>query len=257
MFHRTRLAACLLSTAALLGPIIPAASARADVSQCAPLTIDGQEAACITTSSTQVTDSDGNPGLQISITLTVYGQRPVTQTQQVTVPLSDVPCASAGRVAVPWPVSGQGDPNAFIYGYGSAFDGWCWGEYGLAIGGEHYPAGVTTPGVSTPTQVVNVPYHVPQICLTTSPGTCVGPYDGTISESVPVPTITSPPSATLGTPTQICLLSPPGSLNPDGSYPPFRVPLNPDADGTYQVGTYVDSQCLLYIPFGVPVVQGP
>lgn len=280
MFHRTRLAACLLSTAALLGPIIPAASAQADVNQCAPLTIDGQEAACLALSSTPETDPDGNPGLQVTFTVQVLGVQPVTRTQDFFVPLTTIEGLPAvieglpaqveseieaevaaeeqtvcpqGRLAQPWFTGGPGYSPSFIYGFGSNDSYTCFGEAGLAISAVP-PASVTPPGVSTTPHVVNVPYHVPQVCVTTSPGMCIGPYDGTLSESVPVPSVSSPPSASLGAPTQICILT--GPTSSPGT-PPFEVPVKPRSDGAYDIGYYDDSACLPYIPVGVPYLPIP
>jgi hypothetical protein len=232
----------------LLTPFIASVPASADVSQCAPITIDGQEAACLALSSTPITDSDGDPGLQVSFTLAVSGRQPVTQSQTVVIPVFGNAknfCSPMGVVAHPfWFQGGQGPSDAFVYGIGHVSSPACFGTFGLAMS-PNAEADVTPPALSTHDQVVSVPYHVPQICLTTSPNACVGPYDGSIDETVPVPTVDSPPGASIGYPVQLCI------LGASSAYP-FWFQMESDGTGLVPDGYYDASACLPYVPVGTP-----
>jgi len=248
MFRRTRLAACVLSTAALLGPILPATSAHADVSQCAPLTIDGQEAACLALSSKSATDADGNPGLEVSFTLAVFGLQPVTQVSDFFVPLSTINAlesnvCTANNMAA-WSYGGTvGYPDANVTGVGMISPDRCLGVFGLAL--ASVPASVSPPDVSLASTQISEPYHVPQLCLTTSPGVCVGPYDGTITQSVPTPSVTWP-HVTPGFTTRLCPLVP----TPLNSAVPWFYTL-PGAESTGSA--YDGSLCVpVQLPVGIP-----
>ncbi|MDQ1747083.1 MAG: hypothetical protein QOD07_1346 [Frankiaceae bacterium] len=90
MHSRTSLAACLASAAALIGPAVVPTSAHADVGECAPITIGGQVAGCVSVSATPSQQPNGDPQLDITATLQVFGLEPVTRTVTGTVPVAEV-----------------------------------------------------------------------------------------------------------------------------------------------------------------------
>jgi len=256
MLSRTKVASCLISAAALLGPAVSPISAHADVTQCAPITIGGEVAGCLSVSAIPSLQPNGDPVLEIAVTLQVYGQQPATRSETAVVPIAEtegdvpIPCTAAGKQATR---SGEWGDFGRVYGIGYVHDPFgtfeCDGLVGLTIvpGGGGQAASVTPPTITTTTaQPLAEPYNVPQICLTTTPGACVGPFDGTISPEVPEPSVTAP-GASQGDPTQLCL-----GVTGAGTWIPFTMfsgPFYPDVD----VWGYYDGQnCLPYVPVGLP-----
>jgi hypothetical protein len=263
MPSRSKVAACLGTALVLIGAAITPAAAQADVNQCAPITIGGQFAACITVVSQVVPQSNGDLELDVAATLNVYGQQPTSVTRTATVPLSLVvgtatsSCHANGQILV-GSTSGWGGHE---YGLGvrrapgDPTTNECYGLLGLTI--ANYDPGQTvsfsTPSVSlTSQQPINQPYDVPEICLTTTPGACLGPFDGTISPSLPNPTI-DPGGVNPGDPTKLCLGAQPDPTAGSG----YAFYIEDHAIGLYSTGEPVygyfdDSRCIDYVPVGIP-----
>jgi len=169
---------------------------------------------------------NGDEEIDATVTVQLAGQEPVTQTVPITLPIGVIPtpCTVQGEFGMPK----SGNPDA--YGYGGGWftfgvglqdsDG-CEGLVGVVweMGGR--PASVTPPTVGSGTPLGSVPYHVPQICLTTI-GTCIGPYDGSITPVVP-------------------LVTPP-TIDP-GSEEDCVGPFSPPSASPYHEYTYDDSFC--------------
>jgi hypothetical protein len=206
---------------AVLQPIV----ASADVTQCMPVTVDGAPAACVSVSTTQQPLPNGDEEIDATVTVQVAGQEPVTQFVPLTLPTGVVPqpCTVSGQLA--YPKSGQPDAYGYAvgwisFGIGLRDSRGCEGLIGVTgeFGGR--PLTVTPPTVGTGTPLGTIPYHVPQICLMTT-GSCVGPFDGSITPIVPV---VSPPTIDQGS-AEECI----GPFEPSSTYP-----------GEY---TYDDSLC--------------
>jgi len=244
MLSRARVAACFAS-AALIGPTV-APAAHADVNQCAPITIDDQQVACVALSAMPVTEPNGDPGVLVTLTVTVAGESPITKSESATVPVSDVVstvgsavshyCVANGEQVYPYYQDSNSFKEAHEFGIGTTdpnYPGWCFGLVGLTL--TDFQPSATPPSVSVGSvQPASEPYHVPKVCITTSPSACIGPYDGVLSPSIPMPGVT-PPTVS-GDNSGICLAGPPGAANP---YTPF-VLYGSEGNNT---GNYDDTRC--------------
>ena len=265
MFHYARLASRLIPALALLGPSAMTTCAQADVNECAPVTIDGQNALCVSTTTSTTSTPDGDQTVTLTVTLAVVGQLPVTVPITETLPISELPCVADGQpvfepedeaIFPPYPPSGR------VYGVGvrdhsGYFPGRCDGVVGLTIQSFGPQSQVVPPTVGTaPWTPVSQPYHVPQVCVTTGPGACVGPLDGTLSPSLLQPTL-KPPSLSPGSNSRYCLDA--SSDMSTGQYA-FAVEPSPDEYGSYGWGCGFGgsvSEWTQYFPWVLPEPQGP
>jgi hypothetical protein len=107
-------------------------------------------------------------------------------------------------------------------------------------------ASINPPTVtSTPTTPITQPYDVPQICITSNPGACAGPFNGEIAPEIPVPGAT-PPGVNQGDPTQLCI-----GVAGTGTNIPFWLFSQP-VNGADVWGYYDGTNCAPYIPLGLP-----
>lgn len=178
---------------------LPPTGASADVTQCVPITVSGVSVACVSVSATQQPLPNGDEEVDATVTVQLDGQAPITQTVPVTLPLSVVPqvCTVSGQRA--YPKSGQPDAygytgGGFFFGIGLQDSRGCQGLFGVVEEDGGAPSNNTLPTVGLGTPLGTIPVDIPQICLTTT-GTCVGPYDGSITPVLPVVT---PPTIDTG-----------------------------------------------------------
>jgi hypothetical protein len=259
MFRHTRLAARSLATVLTLAAGLLAAPAFAEIGACAPVTIDGQAAACVTTDSQIIQQPNGDLELDVTATLNVFGQQPASLTRSVSVPLSSVDgtvssvCRANGQVMV-GETTGDGGYEYGIGVFRQAGDTTCYGILGLTI--SNYYTGrtvsVSPPSISVgTTQPITEPYHIPQICLVTTPGACVGPDDGVVSPTLPNPEV-NPGGVDPGDPTMLCLGAQPDS-NADSGYA-FYLADHDLGLATQEAvyGYFDDSHCVDYVPVGIP-----
>jgi hypothetical protein len=198
MFPRARIAACSLATMITLATGLASAPALGDVGVCAPITIDGTPAACLSVDATTSQLPDGSRQLTISASIMV-GSTTVAQTVPVILPgvSPPQPCVLTDGTQIS-PVSDPDKLGDLVLGVGTD------DQYGRCQGIGLIVAAATAGDTSVPTVTLGmgtplgtVPYHIPQVCLTTS-GTCVGPFDGTVTPEVPEPTISGSPGLTPG-----------------------------------------------------------
>jgi len=169
---------------ALLSSSTPAGAAT---TQCAPITIDGVDAACVTVDVTQ-TQTPSGLTTTVTVEVSVDGQSLPPVVVPVTVPIPAIaPCVFVG---------GAGD-SFFYVSLGIEVNGVCTGAT-VSLNND-------IPGVVM--QQIDVPYRVPQICVTVTDN-CVGPVSGTVA--VPVPSGISGSEV-------VCVYEdsgPPGTLTP-------------------------------------------
>lgn len=266
MLSRTKVAACLVSAGALVGPAIVSTSAHADVSECAPITIDDQAIGCIELAGQPTQQPNGDPGLDVTLSVQIYGQQPMNRSVSAVLPVAEAQQQVQQQVQNLCRASGQrlqseNELSFITYGhtYGVGVvrqDGvgasYCAGVLGLTVvdGRDPQPVSVSPPGVTTtPIQPVTIPYHVPKVCVTTAPGLCLGPIDGTLSPTVPEPGIQQP-TVDPGTATQFCLGGP--YTDPDVGNSAFRLYPDPFPTSPTVYGFYDDRNCTPYVPLGVP-----
>jgi hypothetical protein len=200
----SRTAAGLVATSASLVLTFSASPAAHAETACTPISIDGVRAACVTLTITDNGDGKSQTGpvssygrqYTVDVAVSVDGSEVEDLPVPVTSPDPTL-CAFAFNdsegmsgvfigVQTPYVVAGGSLPQDRA-GLGAECTG-------AAI--EHYQdveqPTVVPPTITPPTVgETPVPYHVPQICLTTT-GTCVGPEDG----SLPEPTV-GPPTVSL------------------------------------------------------------
>lgn len=183
--------AMLPAIAVAVGLLSAPTAALAATTACVPVTIDGVDVACVSVDFTQVQQPSGETTTTATLTVTVDGQTLPPVVIPVTVPSVTV-CEATGVTTIP------GQPDYFFFvNVGVKVNGVC---TGVAVALNN-----TIPSVGTTT--VTVPYHVPEICVTTT-GTCVGPFDRSIPVQVP--------TGVVGTET-VCVATDsggPGSLEP-------------------------------------------
>lgn len=254
----TKLASCLFSVGALIGPAITPAAAQAETTQCAPITIDDQSLACVSLSTTVVDRPNGDKVVTATLTVQLAGQSPVIIPEEVTVPVSTVPVpcvATAQRVYAPgdWPITSWSYPPSgreFGLGFRNASAAECVGMYGAFIQSVGPAPTVTPPSVSTtPVQPVSQPYHIPKICVTAPVAECAGPFDGVIAPSIPVPAIASPSVQSYGA-SRVCFTS------GEGAWFTWEAP---DSKGSWGFGYYDDglggdgnATCSPWVPYASP-----
>jgi hypothetical protein len=181
-------AAALLCTT---GPAAPAAVA--DPATCVPLTIDGTSVACVSQSVSSTDTADSWTHTTVTAALQLYGLPAISRQQTVDSPYVPKSCSWSPQDPTPYadwftePVllsTGVAvyDKPPFVNGDVNR-EASCIGVALVVFG----PAPVVTPPGVGPTQFKQ-PYHVPEVCLTT---TCVGPYDGVIDQTVPFVTTPS------------------------------------------------------------------
>jgi hypothetical protein len=151
--------------------VATAAPSEAATTACVPVTIDGVDVACVTLD-VSVNQQPSSTTVTTTAIVTVDGQQLPPIVVPVTAPIPSIaPCVFAN--AASWP--GVSDP-LFYLTIGVSIASHC---NGFAVGIDNVIPNV---GVGS----TNVPYHVPQICLTTT-NTCVGGSDGTLA--IPTPGI--------------------------------------------------------------------
>jgi len=150
-------------------------SARADVAQCIPITVDGTSVACMALSSTSETNDTGDTTTTVTATVQPIGLPPISQSQSITTPYVYVPESCSWTPAGPTPYWDFAPGNGRILL-----------SAGVASLSQPSPSGGRTcSGLAVVTYLsaswVHEPYHVPEVCVTTE---CVGPYDGSVDERV-------------------------------------------------------------------------
>jgi hypothetical protein len=154
-------------TTAVLSVAPPADAAT---TTCVPVTIDSVDVACVSVDVTPVQTSSGET-ITATVEVTVDGQSLPPVVVPVTVPAASL-CENTGVTNFP------GDPDPVFYVLvGVEANGVC---TGAAVAVDN-----AVPGLMA--QTTDVPYRVPEICITTT-GTCVGPLSGTVPVVVPTGT---------------------------------------------------------------------